>query len=211
MLFAIPVVGQIYNRTSPRLVVGFGLVLGAITCFQMARFTLESGRGDILLPQSLQGIALACVFIPLNTVMLARVDRRQMSQATGLSNLVRQIGGSIGIAVFAVMLGRYTTQAKAALGAHVDAGNAIALGRLAAFRGGFLARGFDADTAATMALTAIDGQVTAQAAMLAFERAFWLAGFLFLVSVPLVFLLDDGPRHERSAAAEPGEQHAMEI
>src|SRR5262249_19902807 len=119
MLVTIPIAGAIYNRTSPRVVVTFGMILGGITCIMMSRFTLQTSTQDILIPQMLQGVALACIFIPLSTVTLATIPRERMSDATGLNNLVRQLGGSFGVAIFASELGRYTREAKAALSAHV--------------------------------------------------------------------------------------------
>ena len=96
-----------------RLVIAFGLALGAFTCFQMSRFTLATSHEEILWPQMIQGVALACIFIPLSTVALATIDRRRMGDATGLNNLVRQLGGSFGVAIFAALLDRYSTEGAA--------------------------------------------------------------------------------------------------
>ncbi len=208
MLVTIPIVGAIYNRTSPRLVIAFGLGLGAFTCFQMSRFNLQTSREQILVPQMIQGVALACIFIPLSTVALATIDRRRMSDATGLNNLVRQLGGSFGVAIFASLLGRFTIQAKAVLGTHVSMGDPGVYARLQAMQATFEASGIDAQTAAARALRMLDGQVGGQAAMLGFEKAFMLSGLIFLCSMPLVFLLEDG----RHAAARGDHEHiAVEV
>ncbi len=209
MFIAIPIVGMIYNRISPRFMVAFGLALGGVTCIQMSRFTLDSGTADILMPQMVQGVALACIFIPLSTVALVRIERRQMSEATGLNNLVRQLGGSFGVAIFASQLGRYSAQARSTLVAHVAASDPSVAARLHGMKAALALRS-DAVTAQAQALRIIDLQVTGQAAMLGFERAFQLAAVLFFVSVPLVLLLDEG-RKKGARAEEHGEHVAIEI
>jgi DHA2 family multidrug resistance protein len=210
MLVTIPVAGAIYNRVSPKLVIAFGLVLGGITCLQMSRFSLDTSRTDILVPQMLQGVALACIFIPLSTVALATIDRRRMSEATGLNNLIRQLGGSFGVAIFASLLVRYTTQAKSVLGAHVSAGDPMVYGRVTAMARALAGPSGDQHAGLERALRMLDMQVGGQAAMLGFERAFFLGGLMFLASVPLVLLLGDG-RYKSASPQEKHEHIAVEL
>jgi DHA2 family multidrug resistance protein len=205
MLVTIPIVGAIYNKVSPRLVIAFGLGLGGYTCFQMSRFTLLTSKEEILIPQMLQGAALACIFIPLSTVALSTIDRKRMSEATGLNNLVRQLGGSFGVAIFASLLGRYTNQARNVLVSHVTAGSPLVTDRLHMMARG-LGGGVDAQTASDRALRMLDAVVTGQAAMLGFDKAFFLGGLMFIVSIPLVFLLADGRQAATSGGAS---EHAV--
>jgi DHA2 family multidrug resistance protein len=211
MLVAIPIVGAIYNKTSPRVVIGFGLALGAFTCLMMSRFTLGTSREEILVPQMIQGVALACIFIPLSTVALATIDRKRMSDATGLNNLLRQLGGSFGVAIFASLLSRYTAEGRQALVAHVSAGDPGVAQRLAAMQGTFVRGGIDPVTAKMRAVGMLDGLVGVQSAMLGFDRAFFLSGLVFAASIPLVFLLDEGRLHGKEKGAAPEEHMAVEI
>jgi MFS transporter, DHA2 family, multidrug resistance protein len=205
-LICIPIVGAIYNRTSPRLVTAIGLALGGYSCIMMARFTLDTSSAQILWPQVIQGAALACIFIPLSTVALATIDRKEMGDATGLNNLVRQLGGGFGVAIFASQLGRFITSWRAQLLPHVAMGSPQVMARLASAKQMFIARGFDAVTAQLQALRVLDFQIMRQASMLAFEQAFRYAGILFLASVPLVLLLDEGRKQRAGghAAVEMG-------
>jgi DHA2 family multidrug resistance protein len=207
MLVTIPIVGAIYNKTSPRLVIAFGLGLGAFTCFQMSRFTLQTSNGEILIPQMIQGLALSCIFIPLSTVALATIERRRMSDATGLNNLVRQLGGSFGVAIFAALLDRYTIEARAGLVAHVPVGDPNVMQRLAGMQSMLMRSGIDPVNARQRALGMLDGMVDLQASMLGFDRAFFLAGLVFAVSIPLVILLDDGRADKKTGAAAKGAGH----
>jgi DHA2 family multidrug resistance protein len=212
MLVTIPIVGALYNKTSPRLVISFGLALGAFTCFQMSRFTLTTSNQEILIPQMIQGLALACIFIPLSTVALATIDRRRMGDATGLNNLVRQLGGSFGVAIFAAALDRYTTEAREGLIAHVAVGDPVVYGRLSMMKAFLMRGGADAAAASERALAMLDGQVSLQAAMLGFDRSFFVAGLLFAVSIPLVVLLDEGRPSGAQKASDKHDGHmAVEI
>jgi DHA2 family multidrug resistance protein len=211
MLVTIPIVGALYNKTSPRLVIAFGLGLGAFTCFQMSRFTLTTSNEEILVPQMIQGVALACIFIPLSTVALATIDRRRMGDATGLNNLVRQLGGSFGVAIFAALLDRYTTEARQGLIAHVAVGDPVVYGRLSMMKAFFARGGGDVAAASQRALAMLDGQVGLQASMLGFDRAFFLAGLVFATSIPLVILLDEGRKAGAQKGHDKTEHMAVEI
>jgi DHA2 family multidrug resistance protein len=187
----------------------FGLLLGGTSCLMMSRYTLDTSAHDIVLPQLVQGVALACIFIPLQTVALARVDRRRMSAATGVSNLIRQLGGSFGIAIFASLLGRYATRAKVIMSAHVSVTDPAVYGRLAGIKAMLMGKGMDAASASAQALSLTNLQVTAQATMISFERTFFICGLMFFLTVPLVFLLDDG-RAKKKAEAGSADATATE-
>lgn len=207
MLITIPIVGKIYNRTSPRLVIAIGLVLGGVSCIQMSWFTLDTGTWQILGPQVVQGIGLACIFIPLSTVTLATIQRHKMSQATGLYNLIRQVGGSFGIAIFASLLSRFTTRNHSLLVSHLVDGDPAVMARIEGAKHLFMAHGSDTITATQQAYRLLDGMVSAQAAMLGFERTFFIAGLLFFVSIPILLLLDEG----RGGGTHSGDHIAVEI
>jgi DHA2 family multidrug resistance protein len=129
-----------------------------------------------------------------------------MSEATGLNNLVRQLGGSFGVAIFASLLGRFTNQAKSVLAAHVTTSDPAVVARLQMMKRA-LASGVDSEGATARAVRMMDGIVSGQAAMLAFERAFFLGGALFFLSIPIALLLDDG----RHGKAESGSKEHMVV
>ena len=189
MMVATPIIGRIYNRVSPRVVIGIGVVFIAWGAYEMSRFTLASGQSDIIWAIITQGFGFSCLFVPLSTVALAAIPRHLMADATGLNSLFRQIGGSIGLAVGATLLTRYGGQARAALVAHVTPSSGASMARLQRTIGGLVARGFDPTAARQMALRALDGVVEQQAALLAFDRVFIMAGIAFLVVLPLLYFL----------------------
>lgn len=112
-----------------------------------------------------------------------------MADATGLNSLLRQIGGSVGLAIAATLLSRYGAQARTALLSHVTASDPAAMARMKQTADGFMARGVDLATARGLAMRAIDATISLQSQLLAFEREFLLAGLLFLLVLPLLIFL----------------------
>jgi len=189
MMVATPIVGRLYNKVSPRLMIAIGVVAFTIGSVMMSHFTLSTGTAQIVHALLWQGIGFACLFVPLTTVALSRIPRTRLTDATGLNSLLRQIGGSVGLAIFATLLSRYATIAKAALAAHVTPYSPEAVGRMAQIAQGLTSRGFDPRTASQAAPAALAGILTRQAMVLSFEKMFLLAGICFLVILPLLFFL----------------------
>ena len=136
-----------------------------------------------------RGSGFSCLFVPLTTAALSTIPRTKLADATGLNSLLRQIGGSIGLAVFATLLSRYAVQAKAAVATHVTLDRPEVQERLAALVGGFQGRGLDPVSAREAALRALDGIVTQQAMVIAFERVLLVSGLLLLCVLPLLWFL----------------------
>ena len=193
MLVAMPIVGRIYNKVSPRLVIAFGILLFAVTAWMMGHYTLASDRGAIVKVLAIQGVAFSCLFIPLTTLALSAIPRHRLADATGLNSLLRQVGGSVGLAAFATLLSRSATRAHSTLIAAVNSGNPAATARFGMLSKAIAARGADPAAAQTMSARVIDGIVRQQAMILAFEKLFYLAGICFLCVLPLVFLLRAAP------------------
>lgn len=193
MMVGVPIVGRLYNKVSPRLFIGVGIVLVAAGAYDMSRLTLESGPGDVVASLIVQGIGFACIFVPLTTVALSSIPRHVMTDATGLNSLVRQIGGAIGLAVFATLLDTFRKVAQAGVAAHVTEVSPFVQERLAMIRGGLMARGMSPADAHHAALLALDGTVVRQSTVLSFDKDFLLAGIIFLFVLPLLVFLKVDP------------------
>lgn len=189
MMIATPIVGRLYNKTDPRVMIAIGVVFFCYGAYQMSHLTLASGSGDVIAAIAVQGMGFSCLFVPLTTTALASIPKHLLPDATGLNSLMRQIGGSIGLAVFATILGNSITRARGSLLPHLSETSPIAQQRISMLEHGFVQRGMDAVSAHTAALQALAGTVTRQATTLAFEHIFLLAGALFLVVLPLLLFL----------------------
>jgi len=197
-----PLAGHLTTKTDPRRILVVGLVLGSITMFQLSGLNLYAGFWDIFWAQVLQGIALSCLFIPLMTLAVARIPSQKMGNATSIFNLMRNIGGSVGIAIMTTFLSRRTQLHQNHLIANVRAGDIETWRYLAGLRAHFHALGADNVTASRKALGAVYGLLQQHAAMLAFVEAFWLMGVVFLLMLPLLPLLQYFKRPQPTTDAE---------
>jgi len=209
MAVIMPLGGRVYNRLGPRLLVGAGLLVSAYSFWELSHLTTDTGFWDIFWPQLWQGVGFALIFLSLSTAALAYIPKPEMTQAAGLYNVVRQVFGSVGIAVSASILTRSTIQYHAVLGENVTAYHAPATQFIQGATARLTGMGADASTAHQMALKILDLRVTRQAAVLAYNHVFSLVAILFLLSLPLVFLLKSGgpapsvPSGRRGSPASP--------
>jgi len=188
-LVTMPLVGAVISHYDGRKVVFAGLLIGALSMFIMQRFTLQASYWDFVWPRVILGIGLAMIFVPLTTVTLSTISREEMGNATGMFNLLRNIGGSVGIAIAATLLSRYGQFYQNTLVGHVTPFNEQFRIKSAALKSVFMARGMDAVTAEKASLAAIYGIVQRQAGMLSYNRIFFIVGLAFLVIIPLLLLL----------------------
>lgn len=194
MLLVMPIVGRIYNIVSPRLVVAFGIVLFAYTAWMMSHYTLQTGAAGVVKVLMIQGVAFSCLFIPLTTLALSSIPRHRLADATGLNSLLRQVGGSMGLAVFVTFLARNATSIRGSMIQHVVPGTAATMARVGGIRQMLAGHGYDAVASEAGSIRIVDMLLRQQAMVLSFEKMFFISGICFLCVLPLVFLLRS-PRH----------------
>jgi DHA2 family multidrug resistance protein len=197
---AMPIVGFLTAKIDARKLLSVGLVGGAITLFQLGSLNLQVGYWDIFWPQFFQGLAMGLIFVPLTTISMSLISREEMGNATSLFNLMRNLGGSVGIAVIATMLSRNTQSQYNILGTHVSAFDARTRMLLEQMRGAFISGGMDFSTAGRAAYAALSGMVSQQAVMVAFVQLFRILALVFAVVIPLVFIMRK-PKPGRPVAA----------
>jgi DHA2 family multidrug resistance protein len=188
-LIGMPVIGMMIGKFDPRKMVAAGLLAGAVTLFWLGQLNLSAGYWDIFWPQFFQGLGLSALFVPLTTISMDPIPRERMGNATSLFNLMRNLGGSVGVAVTSTMLSRKQQEYVNILGAHVDPYSPVTQGRLEAARQGFIAAGSDPVTAARRAYAALFGAVQQQASMVAFVHVFRTLAIIFLLLLPLILLM----------------------
>lgn len=191
-LVTMPLVGAALQRIDGRWIVLAGVSIGATAMFIMQGLTLEASYWDFVWPRIVLGVGLGMMFVPLTTVTLAVIPREEMGNATGIYNLLRNVGGSVGIAVSATLLARYGQFYQSVLVGHVDPYSPLARQTLGEIAGAAVARGMDPSTAERAALAALYGIVRRQAGVLAYNHIFWILGICFLAVIPFLFLLRRG-------------------
>ena len=204
-----PISGHLTTKMDPRRLLVVGLVLGSLTMFDLSGLNLYAGFWDIFWAQILQGVALSFLFIPLMSLAMASIRPERMGNATSIFNLMRNIGGSVGIAIMTTFLARRSQVHHNHLVTNITAGDPETYRLLQGMKAGFIAHGADAVTASRKAWAATYGIVQEHAAMLAFVEAFWVMGVVFLLMLPFLPLLQYRP-HKRSPAAAPGPPQALQ-
>lgn len=192
MLVFMPLVGGLYNRIGMHVMLAFGLVMCTIAAFLMAAFTIYTGPVQLLVPQIVQGIGFAFIFVPLSTATLSTIPRARMQSATGLYNLIRQLGGSVGTAIVIAVVNRKMTTASANLVKYASLSNPTFMQWWTAYQQAFVARGSNPTTAHWQALGFLAGLINQEASVVAFDYAFAMIGVVFLVCLPLVLLIRRG-------------------
>jgi len=185
------VMGRLVSQTryDLRLFVVAGAVLFGYSMWQHGQFTTLSGNGDFFWPMVMRGVGLGMVFIPLNNLALGNLPPQQMANGSGLYNLTRQLGGSIGIAASATTLVKLEELNRGELLRHIDRFSPVATERLLHLKALMLQHGAPAVLAEKKALLLLNQQVAKQAMMLSFERLFLYFGIAMLAALPLLLLM----------------------
>ncbi|HEY8296818.1 MAG TPA: MDR family MFS transporter [Candidatus Baltobacteraceae bacterium] len=164
--FSMLIVGRMINNVDPRLLVGFGMLVFGAATWWMGDLNQYAGYWDVFWPRLVQGFGLGFLFVPLSTVTLGAVPRAELAGATGVSTLVRQLGGSLGIAVLTTLLTREAAVAWSALASGVTQAHAHghSIGQLT-------------------------GLVATASQVIAYDYLFRISGLIFFICIPLVIFM----------------------
>lgn len=194
-LLTMPFVGAMLQKRDGRKIVLTGLIISASAMFLMQGLNLQASYWAFVWPRIVLGVGLAMIFVPLTTVTLSGIARQEMGNATGVFNLLRNIGGSVGIAIAATLLSRLSQFYQTSLVSHITPYNQVFQMRLSELKQALIAKGMQAAQADQTAIGMIYGMVRKQAATLAYNRIFFIIGLAFLTIIPLLLLLKR-PSHQ---------------
>jgi DHA2 family multidrug resistance protein len=193
------IVGRLVGRVRNRVLITIGFCLLAASSFWLGNINLQVSMRNVILPSVLNGVAISFIFTPLTTAAMGYLRQEQMANATGIFNLMRNLGGSFGIAFVSTIIVRRAQVHQALMVGHLTPFDPFYVERLAA---------------ATKALTPQSGPVLAQAqahgliystllgqsSLWAFVENFRMFGFLCLLCLPLVLLFKRVKRGPGGAA-----------
>jgi DHA2 family multidrug resistance protein len=181
--------GRLFNRIDPRMFVALGCLAAGYGTWDMTHFNPQVGFWEIAGPGFFRGIGSGLIFVPLTTLSLAAVPKEQMGNASALFNMVRTIGGSIGIALLIAFLSRGAQVHQHYLTAHIHPYNPELWQRFAVVGSGAIP-GLAGDGAQGEAFLAlVYGEVQRQALLMAFVDDFRLIASIFFLLSPVVFLM----------------------
>ncbi len=189
---AMPIVGAMLSRFDPRKFLGAGLLISAWTMFQFSRLNLDAGYWDFFWPQFIQGVSLALLFVPLTTITMGRIRREEMGNATSLFNLMRNLGGSFGIATTSTLIARHQQAHTNDLTARITTYNPQVVDLLHRLQAN--SRGAGPAQAMRRGYAMLNGMVQRQAAILSYIDVFLILCGVFLAIFPLIFIMKRPPR-----------------
>ena len=189
IMVAMPIVGFLLSRYSPRYLMMFGLSALSFSLFHMTSFDLGVDFHTVTMARAYQALGLAFLFVPINTTAYSGLPRDKNNAASGLMNLARNIGGSVGISVVTTLLARRTQFHQVRLVENLSAANPQFRSALHGMTSTFSGGGAGPGTALQQAYAMIQANVIRQATMLAYIDNFWLLGVVILCLIPCVFLI----------------------
>lgn len=189
IMLMMPVVGFLVSKVDTRYLIAFGCMVSASSLFVMAGWDLNIDYGHAVRARMLQSFGLAFLFIPINVAAFAYVPREKTNMGTGIINLARNIGASVGIATVTALLERRTQFHQAQLMEHVNSMSAAFHHFVNGASVRFLAAGSNPVQAAARAYGVVFSTVQRQAAMLAFLDNFKLLGVVFFAVLPILLLM----------------------
>ena len=184
-----PVVGFLVSKFETRWLVMVGCVISSLALFWMSRWNLEISYGVAAKARMLQGLGLAFLFIPINVAAFSTVPKEKTNMGTGIINLARNMGASIGIATVTTMLDRRAQFHQATLVGYVDPSNPAYRSLVAGVAARLSSVGADPAMAQQQAHGVLYNIVQRQSAMLSFVDDFWLLGVIFLFMIPPLFFM----------------------
>ena len=198
-----PIAGILSDKVSPKVPAVIGIALLALSLYMNSFLSLFSERDQIMLMLYIRGFAMGLVFTPLSTMALSGMKRHMMAQASGLFNVIRQVGGSFGVAIIGTMLTRRVIYHSAMFGQAVDAGSpAFTRASLALLHHAQITMGGNVTEAAVRAKAMIGAHISQQAFVQAINDDFLIAAAITIIGVIPIFFL-------RSQKAKPsGGGHA---
>src|SRR5438445_3818504 len=161
------IVGRLINRVRGRYLVMFGFSVLAYSIYIFSKINLEISISSIVWPNIISGFAMGFVFVPLTTMALGTLSNEQMGNASGVFNLMRNTGGSVGIAAVTTLLARGAQVHQAAMVSHLSPYDPVFQERVKQMTEGYAARGGSA-IATQQAYGSLYGTLVRQATVLSY-------------------------------------------
>jgi DHA2 family multidrug resistance protein len=201
VMVMMPIVGFLIGKIQARWLVIVGVLITSVSLFHMSQFNLQIDFQTAMWARIYQSLGMAFLFVPINTMAFYFISKEKTNNATGIINLARNVGGSVGISLVATMLSRGAQAHQAYLTGHVNPLDPAYRAQLSGLTATLMAKGMSMTAATSQAQGLIYGMVQRQASMLAFVDNFRLLGAAMLIIIPLLFLMKKTAPHKGGAVA----------
>lgn len=193
--------GKIGGKVPPRVMIFFGAILTSMTGFLLMDINPDTGTGQLFWPLIVRGFGSVMMFMPLSIATLGPLAKKDIAAGAGFYSLTRQLGSSIGIALITTMLARRQAEHRSVLVERISDFRPQVSERMDMLSGAFAQHGGGTHVAHDQALGVIDRIVSGQALLLSYEDIFTYVALLFIVTLPLLFLLGGKPGKGAADAA----------
>lgn len=185
-----PVVAILIQKGIPqKYLISLGMGIFFIFCIMAYKIIgPETSSGDFFWPLMVRGLGMGLLSVPVSTMSLSTLKGQQIGQGAAFTGMMRQLGGSFGVALISTFLSRSTSVHRVNLVSHLDVNDLNVQNRVAQMAASVHARGVDINTAKQTAYTMLDGAVNKQATLLSYMDVFMWVGVIFLICVPMVLL-----------------------
>jgi DHA2 family multidrug resistance protein len=200
-LCLMPIVGRLVTKVEPRWLVVTGLTVLAVGMYELSTLSIQTGFWTFVFIWSISRGGLAFFFVPVNVTAFSHVPRERTSSATGLINLTRNIGGSVGISSVTTLQSRLAQAHQNTLAGHLTPLDPAYTARLAHLQTALQSGGSNTMLAAQQANGIVYGELVRQSAMLAYLDVFRMLCWVCVAMIPVMLFLKRGKPVDSSAAA----------
>jgi DHA2 family multidrug resistance protein len=199
VILLLPFVGMLISRVDARYLISFGFLVTSLGLFHLSHLTLDISFGTAVWARIYQAAGLAFLFIPISTVSYIGMPREKSNSISGMTNLARNIGGSVGISLVTTVLARRAQYHQTVLVDHTNNFNPAFTGAIARTTDTLIAHGTPPANAAQRAYGMIAGTVHRQAVMEAYLDVFRILAIGALILAPCVFIMKKARATEAAA------------
>ncbi|TXF74947.1 DHA2 family efflux MFS transporter permease subunit [Chryseobacterium sp.] len=196
--FMMPIIGKLLTKgVKQQILVSLGLLIFFVYSFWGYKIlTPDTGERDFFWMLMVRGAGLGLLFIPITSLSLSTLKGQEIGQGAAFTGMMRQLGGSFGIAAITTFIANQTSIHKANIAQHLDANSFDVQQRLMGLKASFMAKGFSPDVALQSAYKILDLSVLKQASVLSYMDVFLYLGILFLICIPFVLFVKERKSRE---------------
>jgi DHA2 family multidrug resistance protein len=189
-----PFVGNMIQKGVPQgYMVGVGfLVFFFFTFMMQTRMTPDTGVEHMYWPLILRGIGLGLLFVPITTLSLSTLKGKQIGEGAAFTGMMRQLGGSFGIAIITTFITRFSQEHRVDLINNLDPAKHEVSQRVTGMQQAFMSKGYSADVALKKSYQALEYTVLKQSTVMAYIDIFMYLGIMFLCCIPIILLIKKG-------------------
>ena len=189
--FMMPIIGQLLQKGVPHkylVAIGF-LMFFFFTFWMYGIMTPDTGSEFMFWPLIIRGLGLGLLFVPITTLSLSTLKGKSIGEGAAFTGMMRQLGGSFGIAIITTFIARFTQEHRVNLLPNIDITKTQVQDRIHQLQQGFMAKGFSTNEALSKAHQVLNMSIMKQSTVLSYMDIFLYLGILFLICVPIILLI----------------------